>query len=69
MMTPLEKLTNALEAAIGRARAAGLANTEILEAVDDARWALVGDEFLIQHYGGVDQVPPRLTQPRGNDHG
>lgn len=57
MKAPADKLRAEVERAIARARNAGLLIAEILEAVDDARWALVGDQFRIDHYGGADQVP------------
>lgn len=57
MRTPIDKLCADVEAAIARARKAGLPIAEILEAIDDSRWALVGDQFRIDHYGGADQVP------------
>jgi len=57
-MTVKEQLQSQIDRCIAAAQQDGIALADALEVVSDAYFALVGDRYLADHYGG--DVPPRL---------
>ena len=50
-----------MENLIEQARATGLSDKEVFEAIQDVYWEAIGRVYLDDHYQG--EVPPRLTVP------
>lgn len=57
------QLRDRLDFAVKTARQCGLPVKDCFEIVEEFYWALQGDNYLADHYGGEDQVPPRLEIP------